>query len=90
MIKESDGSLQVQYTTTLPRILGEFDTGTADGALSFPTLAGGTPFFFIVGSAGIASFLNMPVIVASGTTISWYFVSPEERLSVRVAFGRIG
>lgn len=90
VVKDAAGSVQIQYTSTLPRILGEFDTGTADGAVAVPSLAGGEPFFFILGGGGVASYMNLPEIAVSGTTISWSFVSPVQRLSARVAYGRIG
>lgn len=90
MVKDAGGGLQVQYTSTLPRILGDFFTGTADGSIAAPELAGGTPFFFILGGDGAASYLNMPVVSISGTTISWYFVAAASRVSVLVAYGRIG
>ncbi|TQJ97332.1 hypothetical protein [Achromobacter sp. SLBN-14] len=89
-IKDALGAVQVEYTSTLPRILGQFDTGVADGSISTPGLAGGTPFFLILSSPGVASFLNLPVIVPGASSFSWYFVSPQERVSARVAYGRIG
>ncbi|MEN4919721.1 hypothetical protein ABE485_13675 [Achromobacter spanius] len=90
MVKDAAGNVQVQYTSTLPRILGEFATGVADGAIAAPELAGGTPFFFVLGGDGAASYLNMPVVSISGTTISWYFVAAAARVSVRIAYGRVG
>lgn len=90
MVKDTAGRVQVQYIDTLPRILGDFDTGVSDGAIAAPALAGGSPFFFVLGGGGVASYMNMPVISISGTTISWYFVSATQRVSVRVAYGRIG
>lgn len=90
MIKNAAAGLQVQYIDTLPRILGEFDTGLSDGSISAPGLAGGTPFFFIIGGDGLGSYQNMPVIVQGTNAFSWYFVSATSRISVRVAYGRIG
>jgi len=89
-IKDAAGAVQVQYTSTLPRILGDFVTGTADGSISFPELVGGTPLFFPIGGEGIAGYLNMPIISATAAGFTWYFVSPVNRVSVRVGYGRIG
>jgi len=90
MIKGSDGALQVQYTSTLPRILGDFYTGTSDGSISDPQLSGGAPFFFPIGSEGPAGYMNMPEVSASGTVISWRFLAVDYRVSVRIGYGRIG
>lgn len=90
MVKDASGNLQVQYTSTLPRILGDFYTGTADGSISDPQLAGGQPFFFPIGGEGAAGYMNMPEVSASGIVISWRFLAADFRVSVRIGYGRIG
>jgi len=76
----SDGVMTLDVTNRLTRVLGEFNTGTANGSLADIALTTGTPWWIAIPTSEIninadnmAKALNISV---SGQIISWTFTSP--------------
>lgn len=90
--KTAGGLSQIQFTTRLPRLLGEVITGLSDGAITVPEFAGRVPVYQLSAVAGSTiGFTTAPVISISGTTLSWTFgVAPAYRVSARVTYGVLG
>lgn len=90
--KTAGGLSQVQFTTRLPRRIGELVTGLSDGSVFVPEFAGRVPVYQLSAEAGSTiGFTMVPVISISGTTLSWTFGIPAAyRVSARVTYGVLG
>ena len=85
----------LDMTMAICRTLGSFETGTSDGSINIPALSTGEPFFVctpLVTVTGGQFGGRLPVVIRSGTTISWQFiVAPGQggrpNISVRVRYG---
>lgn len=90
--KAAGGLSQVEFTTRLPRLIGEVNTGLSDGAITVPEFAGRVPIYQLSAVAGSTiGFTTAPVISISGTTLSWTFgVASAYRVNARVTYGVLG
>ncbi len=86
-ILAADGSPIITGLTKCARQFGEVTTGTADGAISIPELASGSPWIATL-TLGAANSLSAPQIFLNGTVISWTFsAAPGARASAKILYG---
>lgn len=90
--KTAGGLSQIQFTTRLPRRIGELVTGLSDGSVTVPEFAGRAPVYQLSAVAGTGiGFTMVPIISIVGTTLSWSFDMPAAyRGSARVTYGVLG
>lgn len=90
--KTAGGLSQIQFTTRLPRRIGELVTGLSDGSVTVPEFAGRAPVYQLSAVAGTSiGFTMVPIISIVGTTLSWTFDMPAAyRASARVTYGVLG
>lgn len=83
-----NGAVLVSYTSKIARQLGAVSTGTTDGSHSDPELGSGVPWIASM-PQGSPSHNNAPMVILSGTTISWRFTAgmPGERVTVTIIYG---
>jgi len=83
------GAVLITLDTHLTKILGSFNTGTADGSIADGNLANGTPFFATLppdSTAGKAT----PSFTINGSGISWTWPGnppASGRLAADVTYG---
>lgn len=73
-----DGSLVVDVTSRLTKILGSVNTGTSSGSISLSNLPiSGEIWYFSIGNFSSVPnpYAMPPKITLSGTTLSWYVES---------------
>lgn len=83
------GVVLITLDTHLTKVLGFFNTGTADGSIADGSLANGTPFFAPLPADG-SSGKQTPtfVITSSGMSWSWPGNPPANaRVAVDVTYG---
>lgn len=84
---DASGQLVLDVTDRLTRVLGEFDTGTANGSLTNDGLRGGTPWYNI-SHPNSGELINLvPLVVWIGdNTLIWTF-SRDNPVSLHVMYG---
>lgn len=71
-IYEADGTLRMGPGTSVGTVAGVVSTGKANGSITDPRLASGTPFI-LSAMADQGTNYNLPRMWFSGTTLNWSF-----------------
>lgn len=80
IIRDADtGTVVLNVSDRLTRILGQVSTGGTNGSLSVPAFSQGTPFAFpvIMNPSDPAAIGAGLLVTISGTTLSWTYTSPS-------------
>jgi hypothetical protein len=75
VLKNADGSVKLDMTSSISQTTGSVVTGTANGAATIPAPpAGRTAFFVVVPLVDLQKEKGKkPGVTLSGTTLSWVF-----------------
>jgi len=83
------GAILITIDTHLTKVLGFFNTGTADGSIAAAELANGTPFFSTLPANGMTGKV-LPTVVINTAGISWSWANnppAASRVAVDVTYG---
>ncbi|PND31544.1 hypothetical protein C1I89_22145 [Achromobacter pulmonis] len=85
---DDQGRMLINFSTRIARQLGAVWTGTSDGSIYVPELAG-PDGWIAVQALGDYGSGNAPMIARSGGTISWRFVpgQPNGRVNAKILYG---
>jgi hypothetical protein len=88
-IFNADGSVHVDITTRLTKIIGALtiDGSAGSGSISHAAFSLGIPWVFPLGWVS-GTFGSLPVFVPYSDRIDWYYVNPSgSRVGVDVLYG---
>ena len=85
-VYDASGNVIVSLDSRLPRIIGQVNSGTANGSITDAALANGTPFAIPLppDSSNLRVTIN---ISFSGTTMSWQFLNSPPTAGYTILYG---